>query len=198
MRRVLSEDAAYSYLSPRAQTRLEEARSLARRWKLTGDPFIPLENPETPAEAAAPAETNGPATANGATAAEDKAADGKDSPQSGTGPFSFILLPWLGSRTLRTLQLILQRREYRKTLGLRSLSREDDYAFYITSTLPVPAFREALKTIAGNIQNLEALIDPAEIPLSGKFDDLLPPRLLVKQYAANMLDSPGQIVRALG
>jgi ATP-dependent Lhr-like helicase len=185
MRRVLSEDAAYPYLSPRAQTRLEEARALARLWNLTGDPFIPLGNNEPPGETAAPAVTDN----GGPTAADNKADNG--------GPFSFILLPWLGSRALRTLQLILQRREYRKTLGLRSLSREDDYAFCITSALPVPAFREALKTIAGNIQNLETLIDPAEIPLSGKFDDLLPPRLLVKQYAANMLDRPEHIVRAL-
>jgi hypothetical protein len=47
------------------------------------------------------------------------------------------------------------------------------------------------------IENIEALIDPDQIPLSGQFDDLLPPRLLVKQYAANMLDSPENIIRAL-
>jgi ATP-dependent Lhr-like helicase len=162
MRQVLAEDAAYPYLSPRARTRLEEARDLARRWKLLDDPFIPL---------------------------------GKDENEQEARPF--MLLPWLGSRSLRTLLLVLQNREYRKALGIRSLSREDDYALYLSSALPVPAFREALAAILRSIKNIETLIDPADIPLSGKFDDLLPPRLLVKQYAAAMLDPPEQIVRAL-
>jgi ATP-dependent Lhr-like helicase len=156
MRQVLSEDTAYPYLSPRAAARLEEARNLAREWRLTDDPFIPLIH-------------------EGQTAA----------------PFSFLLLPWMGSRAMRTLFLILQNRDYRKTLGILSLSRENDHWFLISSALPVPAFREALGKIISGLENIEALIDPAQIPLSGKFDDLLPPRLLVKQYAANMLDLEG-------
>jgi ATP-dependent Lhr-like helicase len=172
MRRVLSGETAYPYLSPRARTRLEEARTLAREWGLTEDPFIPLGDQESAGKAV-------PVNAEG-------------------GPFSFILLPWLGSRAMRTLQLILQRRDYRKTLGLRTLSRENDYAFFISSALPVPAFREALANIISGITNIEALIDPAEVPLSGKFDELLPPRLLVKQYAANMLDTMEPIIRGLG
>jgi hypothetical protein len=99
---------------------------------------------------------------------------------------------------MRTLLLMLQNREHRKSLGLRTLSRENDYAFFISSALPVPAFREALGRVISGIRDIEALIDPAEVPLSGKFDELLPPRLLVKQYAANMLENPEHILRSLG
>ena len=38
-------------------------------------------------------------------------------------------------------------------------------------------------------ESLHPLIDPAQIPLLGKFDPYLPPRLLVRQYAAVMLDT---------
>jgi ATP-dependent Lhr-like helicase len=196
MRRVLSEDTVYPYLSPRARTRLEEARTLARQWGLTGDPFIPLEDQKSAGEADGAKETvNGAA---GSTVETPAAADSQSGGDSSGGPYSFILLPWLGSRAMRTLQLILQRRDYRKTLRLRTLSRENDYAFFVSSTLPVPAFREALARIVSGIQDIEALIDPAEVPLSGKFDELLPPRLLVKQYAANMLDPVEQLIRVLG
>jgi ATP-dependent Lhr-like helicase len=186
MRQLLSEDTAYPYLSPRARTRLEEARALARTWKLTDDPFIPLGDQKNAGETSPAEERPKDPTA-------DPAADSTVS----NSPRSFMLLPWLGSRAMRTLLLVLQNREYRKTLGLRSLSRENDYALVICSSLPVSAFRKTLIQILGNIQDMETLIDPSEIPLSGKFDELLPPRLLVKQYAANMLYPAEHIASAL-
>ncbi|MDR0876557.1 MAG: DEAD/DEAH box helicase [Treponema sp.] len=155
MRTILCENEIYPYLSLRARVRLEQARSLARQWKITGRLFIP--------------------------AVEDEKAQEKKT-------YGFTVIPWTGSRGMRTLLLILQDRTYRKPLGLVSLSRPNDYSFYLVSTLPVSQFREALKTIISNSTYPQILPDSEQIPLSGKFDALLPPRLLVKQYAANMLD----------
>jgi ATP-dependent Lhr-like helicase len=163
MRRVLAEKTLYSYLSERAGARLAEARTTAEQWRLTEDIFIPAGFPLQPG-------------AEAATATEDRA---------------FVLLPWLGSRAMRTLLLVLQNREYRKTLGIRSLSRENDLSVNIRSTLTVPRFQTCLAEILKSHQTLESLyplIDPAGIPLIGKFDVYLPPPALTRQYAAAMLE----------
>jgi ATP-dependent Lhr-like helicase len=106
-------------------------------------------------------------------------------PADREGTFTFI--PWMGSRGMRTAQLIFQDKNFRKNLGLVSLSRPNDYSFDIVSALPIPKFREELKEIILHIDDPAILAVPERIPLAGKFDSLLPPRLLVKQYAANML-----------
>jgi hypothetical protein len=91
---------------------------------------------------------------------------------------------------MRTLLLLLRRQDYRRTLGIRSLSRENDFSINIRSILPIPRFRDALAEILAcrrSPESLYPLIDPAELPLTGKFDPWLPPEVLVRQYAASML-----------
>jgi ATP-dependent Lhr-like helicase len=98
------------------------------------------------------------------------------------------LLPWLGSRGMRTLLLLIQTDPFRGRLGLRSVVRENDYVLRIDSSLSLPDFQEELRNILIPSEAPSLLIKPEQIPLTGKFDMLLPPRLLLKQYAANMLD----------
>jgi ATP-dependent Lhr-like helicase len=161
MRKVLGETTVYPYLSERARAGLEQARALARQWRLAEEIFIPANQEELSA---------GSGTAD--------------------GPRSFVLLPWLGSRAMRTLLLVLQHGEYRKTLGIRSLSRENDLSANISSTLPLPRFRSALAELLkrhNSAESLYPLIKPEQIPLTGKFDAYLPVNMLIRQYAA-MLD----------
>jgi ATP-dependent Lhr-like helicase len=110
-----------------------------------------------------------------------------------TGTDGFFLIPWLGSRGMRTLLVILENREIKKRLGLRRLCRENEYLCRINSDLPAPAFRETLGDILAELDApekgpQELLPPPDKIPLIDKYDYLLPPRLLLKQYALNMLD----------
>jgi hypothetical protein len=105
-----------------------------------------------------------------------------------SGKENITLYPWLGSRGMRTLLLVLQAPRFRKLLGIRSLSRENDFVLQIETSLPHHLFREEFKNTIFSLKNIEGLIDPLEIPYSGKFDLLLPLPLLLKQYAANMLD----------
>ena len=172
MRKILIEDTAYPYLSERARARLAEARDIAHQWRLATDIFIPAE-PETGGEEAAP---------------QDEPPAAGSSPE----PRLFVLLPWLGSRGMRTLLLLLQNREYRKTLGIRSLSRETDLSLTIRSVLPLSRFRSLLAEILAahtTVESLYPLIESGDIPLAGKFDPYLPPQALVRQYAAAMLDA---------
>ncbi|MDR1576562.1 MAG: DEAD/DEAH box helicase [Treponema sp.] len=158
MRKALCEQTVYPYLSARARRRLAEARQAAKQWKLAEAIVIPPEGCE-----ASPAGE----------------------------PRPFVLLPWLGSRAMRTLLFILQNREHRQSLGIRSFSRENDLSVNIRSSLPLSGFREALALLLERYktpESLETLIDPARIPLLGKFDPYLPPRALARQYAAAMLE----------
>jgi ATP-dependent Lhr-like helicase len=100
------------------------------------------------------------------------------------------LLPWTGSRGMRTLLLVLQHRDTAAALALRSLSRENDFSLRLETALPAGDFLARLADTARGLDSrrLEALADPAAVPFTGKFDEYLPPRLLAKQWAANMLD----------
>jgi ATP-dependent Lhr-like helicase len=113
-----------------------------------------------------------------------------------TGPFAennfipggegFYFVPWLGSRGMRTLLVLFQNQECRKQLGISAFYRQNEYAFSIVSTLPISGFRETLQKLA--LKNPGDLVDQDKIPLTDKYDYLLPKSFLVKQYVANMLD----------
>ncbi|MDR1419963.1 MAG: DEAD/DEAH box helicase [Treponema sp.] len=100
----------------------------------------------------------------------------------------FFFFPWLGSRAMRTLLLLMQTEQFRAALGIRYAVRENDFALRVDSALPLPRFQEELGNILMPAEAPPFSIKTDQIPLAGKFDMLLPPRLLVKQYTANMLD----------
>ncbi|MDR1374646.1 MAG: DEAD/DEAH box helicase [Treponema sp.] len=105
------------------------------------------------------------------------------------GEDGILLLPWLGSRGMRTLAALFQNREYRKALGIAFCCREQELIFRIRSELDLPGFRGTLKNLILGLDSPESLLEPGKIPLTDKYDYLLPQGLLLKQYAANMLDS---------
>ncbi|GHT67881.1 ATP-dependent helicase [Spirochaetia bacterium] len=107
--------------------------------------------------------------------------------RSESGGGGFTLYPWLGSKGMRTLLLVLQHEDHRKTLRINSLYRESDFALHIGSSLAMPLFREELKNIFLPL-DLDSLLRADQIPLTDKFDQYLPAKLLIKQYAASMLD----------
>jgi ATP-dependent Lhr-like helicase len=102
-------------------------------------------------------------------------------------PGVFFFIPWLGSRAMRTLAVLLRHKEIRKQLGVNSCSRENEYGFRVTSALPIPELRDRLKRVFS--QGIPPEYAAAgDIPLTDKYDYLLPPELRKKQYAANMLN----------
>jgi ATP-dependent Lhr-like helicase len=113
------------------------------------------------------------------------------------GPFvqhtggGFFLVPWLGTRAMRTLMVLFQNREIREKLGINALYRKNDHALSIVSELPLEAFRTVFAELLAEIGGIEELLDQDKIPYIDKYDYLLPPRLLAKQYAAHQLDLEG-------
>ncbi|GHV91037.1 ATP-dependent helicase [Spirochaetia bacterium] len=147
----------YAYLSPAAASRLEEARSRAAEWGINADEG---------------------GCGQGASWLE----------RGGNTEGSFTLYPWMGSKGMRTLLLVLQNEECRKSLCINSLYRENDFALHIGSSLAMPLFQDELKKILAGLraQGPESLLNPSQIPLTDKFDQYLPAKLLVKQYIASM------------
>ncbi|MDR3342867.1 MAG: DEAD/DEAH box helicase [Treponema sp.] len=99
-----------------------------------------------------------------------------------------VLIPWLGSRGMRTLLAILQHQETKERLDIHRLYRENNYSIYTDSALPLALFREELYRIIRDIPSAEILVDQDKIPFTEKYDYLLSPRLLTKQYIAHRLD----------
>jgi ATP-dependent Lhr-like helicase len=159
MREILCGTGVYPYLSPSAASRLEEARRRAAEWGIKK------------------------------STGED-GRGGSWPEHGGSTGGGFTLYPWLGGKGMRTLLLVLQNEEWRKTLRINSLYRESDFALRIGSSLAAPLFQEELKNIFMRLQTegAESLLRADQIPLSDKFDQYLPAGLLIKQYAASMLD----------
>jgi ATP-dependent Lhr-like helicase len=161
MREVLSETTSYAYLTPAAAERLTEARRLAGDSGFVGNEF-----------------------AGGASA--EKTFVPLDAPPKGGS--QCFLLPWLGTRGMRTLTVFLRKKETRDALLISDLEEENPYTLKITSGQEIEDFKTELKTLMQTLSSLEGAADPRRIPLADKYDYLLPQRLLEKQYAANMLD----------
>ncbi|MDR2619408.1 MAG: DEAD/DEAH box helicase [Treponema sp.] len=159
MRQALTEETVYPYLSASAAGQLGLGREASRLFSLSEKLFIPRAG-SVP----------------------------QDSAESGAENNSFYFIPWLGSRGMRTLTLIMQKKENRHTLGIVSLEQENHYALRISSKLALPDFQHELQCIAKNPDNPETLLESGRIPYTDKYDYLLPQDLLLKQYAANMLD----------
>jgi ATP-dependent Lhr-like helicase len=171
MKRVLAGEEHYPYLTERARRRLDEARCHGRNTGLIEKPGETPPGPEGPLAGASFA--------------------GESPGNRGPGDKnSFFLVPWLGSRGMRTLLAVLRAGQYRDRLGICGLYRKNDYALRIVSSLPIPVFREELNRLVAE-PALEDRIFSGEfpetaIPYINKFDHLLPPRLLFRQYRTSM------------
>ena len=108
--------------------------------------------------------------------------------KSGEAENIFLLVPWLGSRGMRSLSLVLQKKEYREILKIQRHETEDHYGFRIVTKLGMEDFRTEIGQLISGLDDPESLIDSGRIPYTDKYDYLLPPELLVKQYCANMLN----------
>jgi len=98
---------------------------------------------------------------------------------------TLFLFPWTGSAGMRTIAAVLGNGNNRKKLGIVFLEEEAELYFRIETKLALPEFRA---TLAGICQKALTALDVKDIPFTDKYDYLLPPHLLAKQYTANMLD----------
>jgi ATP-dependent Lhr-like helicase len=103
------------------------------------------------------------------------------------GGQSYVMFPWLGTRSFRTMRRILQK--YASELGISDIQSEG--CCYITFKAKV----DAGKHLIFNLRNILArdgldtfsLVNDGECPVFDKFDDYIPPELLRDAYAVDRL-----------
>ena len=103
------------------------------------------------------------------------------------GGQSYVLFPWLGTRSFRTLRRFLQK--YAKELGISDI--ESEGCCYIK----FKAKAEAASSLLFNINDIlimrkpteEELVGEGECPVFDKYDEHIPPELLREAYAKDRL-----------
>ena len=115
------------------------------------------------------------------------------------GGKSYVLFPWLGTRSFRTLRRFMRKNADR--LGISDIQSESCY--YITFKAKDKDagahILEAMRSII-EAEGLDAyeLVEGGECPVFDKFDDYIPADLLRKAYATDRLDTAEVIERILG
>ena len=115
------------------------------------------------------------------------------------GGQSFVLFPWLGTRSFRTLRRLMQK--YSSELGIFDIQSEGCY--YITFKAKDGAVGKEIVDAISNIirrdgLDTHALIFDGECPVYDKYDEFIPPELLRDAYAEDRLLSDEVIERFCG
>ena len=104
------------------------------------------------------------------------------------GGQSYVLFPWLGTRSFRTMRKIMQK--YAAELGISDVQSQG--CCYITFKGSPDAGKNLLSGIENIIErdNLDTsmLVGDGECPVFDKYDEFIPPHLLRAAYACDRLD----------
>ena len=103
------------------------------------------------------------------------------------GGQSYVLFPWLGTRSFRTLKRFLQK--YASELGISDVQSEGCY--YITFKARPDVGKNLMFGIRAILErdglDTFALVNGGECPVFDKFDEYIPPELLRDAYAVDRL-----------
>lgn len=113
------------------------------------------------------------------------------------GGQSYVLFPWLGTRSFRTLRRFLQL--HAAQFGISDIQSEG--CCYITMKVRDEAAPHLWNSILDVMQQQgmdpRALVRAGECPVFDKYDEYIPPSLLREAYAADRLDVPEVLHRFL-
>ena len=105
------------------------------------------------------------------------------------GGQSYVLFPWLGTRSFRTLKRFLKK--YASELGISDIQSQG--CCYITFKAKDDAGKMLLMNIRGILErdglDTESLVSDGECPVFDKYDDYISPELLRRAYAKDRLRS---------
>ena len=114
------------------------------------------------------------------------------------GGQSYVLFPWLGTVSFRTLRRLLK--TYAAELGISDI--ESQGCCYITFKAKQGAAEHIEAAICDILWNLggdtENLVSASECPVFDKYDEFIPPELLRRAYAADRLQLHELQARYLG
>ena len=111
------------------------------------------------------------------------------------GGQSWVLFPWLGTRSFRTLKRFLQK--YASELGISDIQSEG--CCYITFKAKQDAGNNFLFTVRSILErdgiDTFSLVNEGECPVFDKFDEYIPPEILRDAYAIDRLRADEVLIR---
>jgi ATP-dependent Lhr-like helicase len=114
------------------------------------------------------------------------------------GGQSYVIFPWLGTVSFRTLRRLLK--TYAAELGISDI--ESQGCYYITFKAKdgtAEHLELAIRDILENLgEDTERLVGASECPVFDKYDEFIPPELLRRAYAADRLQLGELQARYLG
>jgi ATP-dependent Lhr-like helicase len=108
-----------------------------------------------------------------------------------TGSGAYLFIPWLGTRGMRTLDVLFRHPEAKARLALKMV-RRNPFAFLISSEFSPAQFDKHLCEMIDTHIDMAEGLQPEDLPFTDKYDYRLTPKLLVKQYVNNQI-SIGEI-----
>ena len=109
---------------------------------------------------------------------------------------SWVLFPWLGTRSFRTLRRYLG--QFSDTFRISKMEFAGSY--YLQFRMERGTGEELLKTVKGRIQrcgiDADSLIAPTETPVYEKYDSFIPGELLRIAYREDKLNTDEVVQRS--
>lgn len=103
------------------------------------------------------------------------------------GGHSLFMLPWIGSRQFRTLVRVLKF-ILKEPLHIRTLLPTEPYYITIAGQCGAGELQRELEQLTEQTIDPLQLLDDAEAPFLGKYDEFMPPDLLRKAFVVDGLD----------
>ncbi|MNJ44040.1 hypothetical protein D3C77_390730 [compost metagenome] len=112
------------------------------------------------------------------------------SPVIPAGGDSLFILPWAGSKQFRTLERLLKH-NLAEPMGLRQVVPMEPYYMVVSGRAPAAELLAGIQAELSAVTDPEALLDAAEAPYLGKYDEFVPPELVRRAFAVDGLDVNG-------
>lgn len=106
------------------------------------------------------------------------------------GGDSCFVLPWVGSKSFRTLERLLKH-NLSERLGLRAVTPLEPYYFVVSGQADAAEIEAEIIAECERIENPEQLLAEEEAPYMGKYDEFIQPLLVRQAFATDGLDIDG-------
>lgn len=120
----------------------------------------------------------------------------KKQPLVHLGGKMWALFPWLGSYAFLALERFLKLC-CKEALGLKGFTASRPYYIQFTMEVSAAEFFQIVCKKAQSLQNPLVLLYPKEVPVFEKYDAYVPPQLVRKGFAQDVLDAAGMKERLL-
>lgn len=103
------------------------------------------------------------------------------------GGDSFFILPWIGSKPFRTLELLLKNK-LSERLYLRSIVPMEPYYMVVAGKIDAETLMEQIRLESAACKDPISLLTQDEAPYLGKYDEFIAPDLIRRAFAEDGLD----------